>query len=274
MVGNPVASGGYVSYNPNANKFSVDRADPITNGTIIQFTFRANKVGNTRISLSRLEASNMGGLIKVSDYSNIVNIKEQIIPTPTQIPIPTASPTPVPTTVPTPRPTPTVRPTANPTPTNNPVPTPIPRPTVVPTSDPTVNNGGSSSTTNRIPPTPRPVGTVLVPSNTNNATPVQATPEQTPVSQEETTPTPTSNVIGAITTPKATNMPQEDDYTKIKSNIQLSKAQGTAKEQTWIYILTRFAAVFLLIIIIFISYLKLIIATLNYLDAARSDVPA
>jgi len=79
MVGNPVASGGYVSYNPNANKFSVDRADPITNGTIIQFTFRANKVGNTRISLSRLEASNMGGLIKVSDYSNIVNINTRSI---------------------------------------------------------------------------------------------------------------------------------------------------------------------------------------------------
>ena len=263
MVGNPVASGGYVSYNPNANKFSVDRADPITNGTIIQFTFRANKVGNTRISLSRLEASNMGGLIKVSDYSNIVNIKEQIIPTPTQIPIPTASPTPVPTTVPTPRPTPTVRPTANPTPTNNPVPTPIPRPTVVPTSNPTVNNGGSSSTTNRIPPTPRPVGTVLVPSNTNNATPVQATPEQTPVSQEETTPT-----------PKATNTLEENDYTKIKSDIQFSKVQDTAKEQTWIYILTIVAAVFLLIIIILISYLKIKIATIKKLDAARSDVPA
>lgn len=275
LVGKPTATnGGTVTYNANTNKFLIDRGSALPNGaTILSFTFIANRTGNATISLANLRVANMQDLVYLNNTSKTISIKA-IMPTVAPTPTSTATPTPTPTNKPTPTPMPTNRPSPTPTktpvptqtPTNRPTPTSSPTPTSNPSNNP--NSGNTNSSGGNVvsqTPTPRPVGTVLVPS-------VQNTEVEESTETIEETPTPTPEIIVAGIKPKTTNIPEENEYTAIKSDIKLSKAPDTAQRQTAIYILSAIA--FLLIIIILISYVKIKINTVKKLTAGRTDIPA
>lgn len=278
MVGRPrTSASSNISYNEDSNLFEINNGINKSREIIINITFRANEVGNTRIGITGLEGTIENGLMRISETSRRITVKEETRPT--ENPTPTTSPTSKPT--PTLVPKPTAKPTTKPTPTVTAKPTAIPttkptiKPTATPTSSPTNNpiptenpidqrpnsNGTGGSTINKVKPTPRPIGVVFVPSNT---------PSQTVI--EPPTETPSPEIVETVKPIVDTKTPEED-YTEVKGDVKLSKASDTAKGQAWVYILTIVAIVLLLIIIILISYTKIKIARVKKLEAGRTDVP-